>query len=145
MGKATLGGDLKRHIKAVHMRIRLACPYCEHTAPYEAGLQAHIKCVHEQVEKDIICELCGYATHQDSKLQKHIKLVHEACKSLVCDVCLRYSSDDYRKLKRHMRLRHNKTTTFKRQTKVKIGKKKKKIKNDEGMGLGNSSVCLDWA
>ena len=102
--KATLGGDLKRHIKAVHLKIRLACPYCDHTAPYESGLQSHIKVKHDPSVRDKACDICGYATYQESKLKKHTRVVHEKSKSIVCDVCLRSSSDEFKKLKRHIKL-----------------------------------------
>ena len=75
--------NLRRHIKAVHDKIRNhVCNDCGFSANQKANLMRHIELVHMKI-KHQVCRECGYVAHHKSRLKEHMKKVHEKIPKLV--------------------------------------------------------------
>ena len=73
---ATQGGNLRRHISAVHEAERkYKCPQCDHKTAQKSNLQIHIKSKHEGIRYP--CPHCNHIASQKSYLKKHIQSEHE--------------------------------------------------------------------
>ena len=56
---------------------RQHCPFCPFTAPYDKYLRRHVKAVHHKI-RDLKCDQCDYDTPDASNLRSHYKNKHEA-------------------------------------------------------------------
>ena len=75
--------NLRRHIKAVHDKIRNhVCNDCGFSANQKANLMRHIELVHMKI-KHQVCRECGYVAYHKSRLKEHMKKVHEKTPNLV--------------------------------------------------------------
>ena len=73
--KATLKGNLQKHIKSVHEGQTFQCPQCEYKATFRNALRRHIQSVHEG--QKFQCPHCEYKAKHKCNLQRHIKYIHE--------------------------------------------------------------------
>ena len=65
----------------------LSCNTCKFETKYSLWyLKRHVKAVHDKI-KDNVCEKCNYATSTKSELNKHIKVVHDKIKDKFCEKC----------------------------------------------------------
>ena len=75
--KATTSGHLKRHIKAVHDKIKdIACLQCDFKCSSNGDLKQHLKQVHDKL-KDIKCVQCDFKCCANSDLKRHVKSIHD--------------------------------------------------------------------
>ena len=67
--------SLKRHDNAMHKGVRYSCDHCNYKATQLGNLKTHIKAVHLKV-KNYHCEDCEYRTPLLSTLKRHVNTVH---------------------------------------------------------------------
>ena len=104
-------GDLQKHIKAVHNKIKdFECELCDYKCSTNGDLQEHIKAVHNKI-KDFECKLCDYKCSKNDTLQKHIKAVHNKIKDFECELC-EYKCSQNNNLKQHIKQVHDKIKDF---------------------------------
>ena len=104
-------GNLKRHIKAIHDKIKdFECDKCNKSFSQNGHLQQHIKLIHDKI-KDIHCNLCEYSCSANGTLQQHIKLVHDKIKDHKCNLC-EYSCSANGALQYHIKAVHDKIKDF---------------------------------
>ena len=106
---------MKRHIGAVHLKIRFECDICGKTFPEKGKLQSHVKNSHGNtlhcskcdktfeylksykthmsvqhsdgdLKKAHECAQCNFSTHYPEGLKIHMKSIHNAIPSK-CDLC----------------------------------------------------------
>ena len=108
----TARGDLKRHIKCVHYKIKdFKCDKCDYMCSIKSRLKTHIKRVHDKI-KDIKCDKCDYMCSTKDHLKTHIKCVHDKIKDFKCDKC-DYTCSTKVHLKCHIKQVHDKIKDFK--------------------------------
>lgn len=101
----TAKSDLKRHIKAVHYKIKdNHCDDCEASFSANSDLQAHIKAVHLKI-KDHHCQDCKSSFSTNKDLQQHIKRIHLKIKDHHCEDC-KWSFCTNGELKQHIKKIH---------------------------------------
>ncbi|KAJ8901385.1 hypothetical protein NDN08_007231 [Rhodosorus marinus] len=100
------GYDMKRHVNAVHQKIRdFKCTHCMKTFTQSGHLHEHIRVVHSGVNV-FPCSTCKKRFGAESKLLRHIRTVHENARNFTCKVCKNtYKEKAY--LKRHLRNQHD--------------------------------------
>ena len=99
-------GNLKKHIKAVHEKIKdQTCDICGFSTTDYSGLKKHIKEVHDKI-KDKICSICGFTTARNAELKHHIKCIHDKIKDKICETC-GYATTDNSNLRKHIKKVHN--------------------------------------
>ncbi|KAJ8901384.1 hypothetical protein NDN08_007230 [Rhodosorus marinus] len=100
------GYDMKRHVIAVHQKIRdFECTHCMKTFTQSGHLHEHIRVVHSGVNV-FPCSTCKKRFGAESKLLRHIRTVHENARNFTCKVCKNtYKEKAY--LKRHLRNQHD--------------------------------------
>ena len=82
--KCSTAGDLVKHIKAIHTKIKnIICPQCDTTFSDNCNLLSHIRSIHNNHE----CHQCEYKCSDSSSLQKHIKRIHLQIKNNECKNC----------------------------------------------------------
>jgi hypothetical protein len=59
---------------------------CGYASEQKGNLKRHIKIVHDKI-KDFKCDKCVYETSESGNLKKHIKMVHDKIKDFKCDKC----------------------------------------------------------
>jgi hypothetical protein len=72
--------NLKRHLKAVHLKVRdMKCPHCDYSASQLGTLKKHIMCFHPKVSEvsGHKCYRCPLTCPSIRKLRLHIKEVHD--------------------------------------------------------------------
>ena len=98
-------GNLKKHIKAVHDKIKdFDCKLCHAEFGRKSHLDRHIKTVHNKI-KDFDCKLCDYKCGFKDALDRHIKTVHEGLKPHECKLC-DYKCGQKSNLDRHIETVH---------------------------------------
>jgi KRAB domain-containing zinc finger protein len=110
--KCSSKGNLKRHIKIVHNKIKdFKCTLCEFKCSLNSHLKIHIKQVHDKI-KDFECQECEFKFSTNSHLKQHIKQVHDKIKDFECQECeFKFSTKG--NLKQHIKQVHNKIKDFK--------------------------------
>mmetsp|Transcript_4851 Transcript_4851/g.6751 ORF Transcript_4851/g.6751 Transcript_4851/m.6751 type:complete len:227 (+) Transcript_4851:847-1527(+) len=100
------GYDMKRHVIAVHQKIRdYKCTLCQKTFTQNGHLHEHIRVVHSGLNV-FVCSTCKKRSGAESKLLRHVRTVHEKVRSFACKVCNNtYKEKAY--LKRHLRNQHD--------------------------------------
>ena len=93
--------DLKRHIKAVHNKIKdHHCDVCEASFSTNGDLKVHIKRAHLKI-KDHHCPDCKVSFCTGYELKRHIKTIHLKIKDHHCPNC-DYTSSKNANLQRHI-------------------------------------------
>jgi uncharacterized Zn-finger protein len=109
--KCTTKGNLKRHIKMVHDKIKdFECSLCDYKFSTKGNLKTHIKQVHDKI-KDVQCSLCEYKFSTKGNLKTHIKQVHDKIKDFECTLC-EYKCSEKNTLKKHIKQVHDKIKNF---------------------------------
>ena len=86
--------NLKRHIKAVHDKIRnFVCDICGYAASQKVHLKQHNDAVHKMTESTYKCGKCSYKSNLKRDVKKHIQFVHGKIRNHVCDECDYATSD----------------------------------------------------
>ena len=81
--------SMKRHVKSVHLKIKVKCEICGMDFS-PSGLRQHMKVSHltDRNSKSFTCTLCDFATHALRYLKAHVKNVHEKdTHNTKCDQC----------------------------------------------------------
>ena len=83
--KATLQGDLTKHIQSQHKGKILKCNSCDKEYKHASGLNTHTKSAHEGVKYD--CNICQSSFTLKCNLRIHIKSIHfkEKYSCKICD------------------------------------------------------------
>ena len=85
--KAISRKDVKRHIKAVHEKIKdHICKECGFAFSRMSSLKMHIHDVHKKI-RNHACDKCGAAFARKLALKTHIHSVHDRIKNHVCSYC----------------------------------------------------------
>ena len=101
-------GELKRHIKAVHDKIKIIeCRWCRDKYDDKGLLQKHIKDVHDK-NKPFECRNCRNTFTKRSKLKRHIKNVHHKIEDIKCKKC-EYTTTQSSNLEKHIKEKHKKS------------------------------------
>ena len=109
--KFSTNGNLKQHIKMVHDKIKdFECPKCYYKCSHSGHLKKHIKMVHDKI-KDFECNLCDAKFSTNGDLKQHIKQVHSKIKDFECDKC-DYKFSRSQHLKQHIKQVHDKIKDF---------------------------------
>jgi len=85
--ESKLKGNLKQHVKRVHLKIvDIRCSQCDASFSFKGDLNRHIKAVHDKI-KDISCDKCDASFSKKGGLTQHMKAVHNKIKDFKCDRC----------------------------------------------------------
>ena len=80
-------GNLARHVKAVHDKIKdIKCTMCDYTCSQTGHLTTHVKQVHSNI-KDHACTQCHFMSSSKGNLARHVKQVHDKIKDHACTQC----------------------------------------------------------
>ena len=104
---------VKRHMKAVHFKIRSnACSDCDYVSSEKSALKRHRILVHKIGHKleEFKCEKCQYKTVLRADFKRHVKGVHYNIRNHVCGDC-GYAAKHKSTLKRHILSLHTKGST----------------------------------
>ena len=72
-----LSGDLKKHIRSQHEKIKdHVCEDCGYATSYKTALKVHRVCVHNMGEMAFKCNICPYGTSHSERLRQHINTAH---------------------------------------------------------------------
>jgi hypothetical protein len=105
--KCSIIGTLNRHIKMIHLRIQdHLCDQCEFKSSEASNLQTHVKAVHDKI-RDHSCDQCEFTCSEASNLRDHVDAVHLQIKDHPCDRC-EYKSSKASDLQTHVKAVHNK-------------------------------------
>jgi KRAB domain-containing zinc finger protein len=105
-------GYLKKHIKAVHLKIKnFECEKCSYKCATKTSLKNHINAVHDKI-KNFECEKCSYKCSSRGNLYQHINTVHDKIKNFECEKCS-YKCATKGSLKQHIKRIHLKIKNFK--------------------------------
>lgn len=105
--KTSLKGNLGRHVKAVHDRIKdIECGHCDRMFSDKGTLNQHIKEVHSKIQ-DFNCDQCPKMFTRKGHLKLHIKQVHSKIQDFNCNRCS-YICSTNNDLTRHIKLVHDK-------------------------------------
>ena len=105
--KTTLNGNLKKHIEMVHLKIRnIQCNQCDFKCSNNGHLKRHIKALHDKI-RDIQCELCDYKCSDNNSLKIHTKALHDKIRNIQCELC-EYKCSTNSSLKMHIKQIHDK-------------------------------------
>jgi hypothetical protein len=105
--KFSLKGDLNRHDKTVHLKLREhVCEVCGRAFGLNANLQAHIRMRHDKI-RSAPCFQCGKTYSSDTNLMTHVRTVHDGviANPRPCPKC-DYVADCPSRLSRHFIARH---------------------------------------
>jgi len=113
--KCVSRGDLKKHKKAVHDKIKnVACDICDYKCSLNCNLNQHKKQVHDKI-KNFACDIddCNFKSSTNSGLIQHKKIVHYKIKNSACDIddC-KYKCSSNSDLKKHKKRVHYKIKNF---------------------------------
>ena len=109
---ASEAGNLKRHVLAVHNKVKnFKCELCEYAASQSGTLKQHVRAVHAK-EKNFKCELCEYEASKNGHLKVHVRAVHAKEKNFKCKLC-EYAASRPEQLKQHVLSVHDKVKNFK--------------------------------
>ena len=94
-GKSSYKKNLKRHVNAVHLKIKLhECDQCEKSFAHKHGLKRHQACRHDvKIHQEIKahkCQCCNKSFSRKESLSCHVKRVHRNIKPLkkfLCSEC----------------------------------------------------------
>ena len=79
-------GNLKRHIRTKHLKLRIQCPDCNRSCFDKGDLSRHRKEKHS--ESPLICKFCGIDFHSTSGLTFHVNSKHkEIPTEYPCEIC----------------------------------------------------------
>ena len=99
--------NLKRHIQAVHAKIRdSVCEKCDYSATQKSDLRNHMMTVHKIGEKTFKCDQCNYISTRKTLLNRHINLVHYKIRNHTCKYC-GYAASENNKLEIHVKRVHD--------------------------------------
>ena len=108
----TFLGNMKRHIKAVHDKIKdIKCDKCDAVFFTKCHLKDHVKAVHDKT-KDIKCNKCDFVCYSNGGLKLHTKAVHDKTKDIKCDFC-NYVCSRNGIMKAHIKRKHDKIKDYK--------------------------------
>ena len=107
-------GNMKRHVKHVHEKVRVECHLCGKQEHDKGNLSRHIKEKHSAI---LTCDTCGLQYQTIYGLKKHINKEHKEVPTVyVCKTCgMEFLSPQDRQ--RHLFQDHNRHTISKRQIK----------------------------
>jgi hypothetical protein len=85
--KCSANGDLNKHKKAVHDKIKnFTCDKCDFKCSANGTLNNHKKAVHDKI-RDFECDKCDYRCSANGDLNNHKKAVHDKIRDFECDKC----------------------------------------------------------
>ena len=64
--------QMKNHIQAVHLKIKVKCDFCDHQSNYKWSIQAHMRRKHSDKINLFACDKCNYRCSSKTKLRKHL-------------------------------------------------------------------------
>ena len=97
---------LKRHVKAVHDKIRdYVCEECDYAASQKSQIRRHMANIHKMGE-NFKCQQCPYTSAEQRKIRTHMANVHKMGEKLLCEKC-DYATSEKSKLRIHMVNVHN--------------------------------------
>ena len=83
-------GDLKRHVNAIHLKLKpFQCDLCQVSFSEKGTLKHHIEVIHIG-EKNYSCSHCDRKFAGKNTLKKHINSVHLKLKPFECNQCNKF-------------------------------------------------------
>mmetsp|Transcript_32077 Transcript_32077/g.125025 ORF Transcript_32077/g.125025 Transcript_32077/m.125025 type:complete len:479 (-) Transcript_32077:167-1603(-) len=100
--------DMKRHVIAVHQKIRdFKCSHCGRAFTQSGHLNEHVRVSHTGINV-FVCPVCKKTFGNKAKRERHIRNVHQNESNFRCEVCKKlYKDKGY--LKQHLATQHNVT------------------------------------
>ena len=89
---------------AEKMKMKFRCEVCYFKFKQKGDLKRHVKIIHEKV-RSFICKFCDLSFQTRGTLNRHVNSKHQEKKPFKCDVCdLAFSRSDH--LKKHKKCKH---------------------------------------